>query len=391
MKVKTLIILLPVLSFSLTSCEKVPNVVEIKIDNIEVISHHTAPQEEYLNAEDPMDFVNDNYNYFNNEAAGDKNITAKPAPIDINFEVTTDNGAKARSYSIRYGESEDNLDLCTTSTSIPVHLYNLKINKQYYYRVEVNYKGKTCKSDVQSFTTNNDVGLRNMYIEGVENFRDLGGYTLENGKHFKQGMIYRSAQFNYDAKDESAVKSKPTGNGLYELLNNLKIKTDVDFRERENAKGKDETIGLKDKSPLGGSVKYQYLPMRYGGSNVITSSNNKESVLAFLNLLADEQSYPLVFHCVQGKDRTGALAYAIEALLGVSEDLMKRDYLFTNFAKVGSGVTKWSSVDGTGQFPWGISHSEGASISEKARNYLKNAVGVSDSTLDKIISLLSEE
>ena len=390
MKVKTLLVLLPILSFVLTSCEKVPNTVELTIDDIEVISHHTAPQEEYLNSEDPMDYVDDNYLYFNNEAAGDKNITAKPAPLEISFKVTTDNGAKARSYSIRYGEKEDELDLCTTSTSIPVKLYNLKINKQYYYRVEANFKDKTHKSDIYTFTTNNDIGLRNMYIEGVENFRDLGGYALENGKHFKQGMIYRSAQFNYDPKDESAVKSKPTSNGLYELLNNLKIKTDVDFREKNNAKGKDETIGLKDKSPLGNSVKYQYLPMRYGGSNVITSSNNKESVLAFLNLLADENSYPLVFHCVQGKDRTGALAYAIEALLGVSEDLMKKDYLFTNFAKVGSSITKWSSVDGTGQFPWGIAHSEGTTISQKARNYLKIAVGVSDSTLDKIIELLSE-
>lgn len=381
-------VFLPVIACSLTSCQKVPNIVDFKKVEVNVTTRHTDPQVEFLNSIDPEEYCTDNFYYMNNPNAGDKNITAKPKAASFTVEVSTDNGANASSYVIHLGEKEDGFDLTYSSGSNTVDIYNLKIHTKYYYYAEVMYGSTGFKSEVKSFTTEDTV-LRNMYIDGVENFRDLGGYLLENGKHFKQGMIYRSAQFNYDHSDSNPIKSEVNGNSRNELLNNLKIKTDADFREKNNAKGVDETVGLKDKSPLGDNVNYQYLPMRYGGNNVLTSAQNKESILSFLNLLANKDNYPVVFHCIQGKDRTGALAYAIQALLGVSLDDMKRDYLFTNFANVGTSVTKW--MDGLSQYPAQINAMEGDSISMKARNYLKQHIGVSDDTLDNIINILIED
>lgn len=388
MKNRYLILFLPIMSFCLTSCG-IPKEVNITPKNIEITSIHTSYQQDYLLANDPFDYCDDNYFYFNVEAYGEHNITYKPVPLKIDFDYVTDNGAVPTLYAVRYGENENNLDLYTSSSNAPVEIYNLKMNQKYYYQIELSFKKSVFYSEINSFTTYNDTGLRNMYIEGVENFRDLGGYTLENGKHFKQGMIYRSAQFNYDASSNNPIVSKPTSLGLHDLIDNLKIKTDVDVREKNNSSGKDETVGLTNTSPLGSQVNYKYLPMRYGYSNVLTSSNNRDSLLEFFNLLADENNYPLVFHCIQGKDRTGALAYAIEALLGVSEDDMKRDYLFTNFAKVSGALTKWNDVENF--YPSGIRKTEGDTISLKARNYLKSAIGVNDALLDKIIDILSED
>ena len=389
MKKRVSFVLLPILSFCLSSCVKVPNEVKIVHGIINIKSIHTSYQQDYLAEEDPTDYINEHYYDFNNPAKVEGNITSIPVPTRVTFEVETDNGANATSYIVRYGESSDKLDSSYTVNDKYADLYNLKMNTTYFYQVEAVYGKTGFKSEINTFKTYSDTKLRNMYVPGVENFRDLGGYVLENGKHFKQGMLYRSAQFNYDTSKDNAIKSAPNEEGKRVLLENLKIKTDADFREKSNKKGEDETAGLSNTSPLGSQVKYAYLPMRYGGSNVITETMNKDSILTFLNLLADESNYPVVFHCIQGKDRTGALAYVIEALLGVSEDSMKRDYLFTNFAQVGAGKT--SFPDGSAYYPRQISNEEGSTISEKARNYLKKWIGVSDQTLDKIINILSEQ
>ncbi|MBO4263006.1 MAG: tyrosine-protein phosphatase [Clostridia bacterium] len=50
-------------------------------------------------------------------------------------------------------------------------------------------------SSTACFTTSAD-GPRNVCVDGITNFRDLGGYKTEQGKHIKQGLIYRCARRN---------------------------------------------------------------------------------------------------------------------------------------------------------------------------------------------------
>lgn len=45
----------------------------------------------------------------------------------------------------------------------------------------------------------------------------------------------------------------------------------------------------------------------------------------------DDNNYPIVFHCIAGADRTGTVAMLLEALLGVPEEELWRDYLTTGF------------------------------------------------------------
>jgi len=47
----------------------------------------------------------------------------------------------------------------------------------------------------------------------------------------------------------------------------------------------------------------------------------------------DAERYPLVFHCIAGADRTGSLAFVLEALLGVDEDELYKDWEVTGFDK----------------------------------------------------------
>jgi protein-tyrosine phosphatase len=45
--------------------------------------------------------------------------------------------------------------------------------------------------------------------------------------------------------------------------------------------------------------------------------------------LANEDNYPVVFHCRAGADRTGFLSYLINGLCGVSYENLTRDYELT--------------------------------------------------------------
>ena len=50
----------------------------------------------------------------------------------------------------------------------------------------------------------------------------------------------------------------------------------------------------------------------------------------FFKLLAEAESYPLLFHCSAGRDRTGVGAAMLLELLGVSRELIVRDFLASN-------------------------------------------------------------
>ena len=55
-------------------------------------------------------------------------------------------------------------------------------------------------------------------------------------------------------------------------------------------------------------------------------SSGAASIATAVELLAESDSYPAVFHCAAGKDRTGVLAAVVLGLLGVPADSITDDY-----------------------------------------------------------------
>ena len=45
----------------------------------------------------------------------------------------------------------------------------------------------------------------------------------------------------------------------------------------------------------------------------------------------DLRNYPVLFHCIAGQDRTGAVAFILNALLGVPEEQLYLDWESTGF------------------------------------------------------------
>ena len=349
----------------------VPSSFEFALNELgDAVDFHSEIQLRYIQAEDYLTTMG---------IASGSSSKEQPLAIELSWEGKANNKKDPNSYAVNVYEGDSsNIYQRFETTENHVDFYNAKINTNYSYEVIAMYPAanKTFVSDSSSFKTT-DKGPRNLYVENVMNIRDLGGHGI------KQGLIYRSGRFN-----ESDGTTNITDKTIETMTVDLKVKTEIDLR-------RDDEIGGITSSPLGESVNYHHLPMYYGGNNVLTyvgesssgSYNNPLQIKEFFHVLSDENNYPIDFHCAIGKDRTGCMAYLIEALCGMDEEYLYRDYLWSNFAKI-SGMCEITDIDN--KYGATLKDYEGTTLQEKTFNYLENVVGVPRSELLNIQSILTE-
>ena len=274
-------------------------------------------------------------------------------------------------HTVYLSENEDYSDAKVYEVNkSEVSFTNLKIDTKYYF--------KAVSSDTtiheESFTTSSEI-IRNIYISGVTNARDLGGYKVGD-KSIKQGLIYRTGRLNENGKE--TVTNKINEKGIKTMLEDLKVKSEIDLRGVANNEvgGLVEGIGV-----LGDQVKYYQCPMDYDN---LTSEDNKSSVRKVFSILGNKDNYPTFFHCSIGTDRTGYIAWLINAFLGVNEENLYRDYLFSNFGNIG-GSRSTSNI--SGGYVSLINNTQGNTLGEKAKNYLIN-LGVAESDLNVLKEMM---
>lgn len=342
-----LAILLISLAIPFASCAK-------KV-NTEALSIHTEKQEAYLN---------DSYVNFSKYASGTDELS-KPKPITIDIPSDYLSGG-SKLYVSENSDLSNSMEYDVASNKIEI--YNLKIATTYYYQI----KNDSKTSETKSFKVD-DKGPRNIYVDGVTNFRDVGGWKTSDGTYVNQGLLYRSSKFNDDESTELLI----TEAGINTVINDLKIKTEIDLRTTTD----NENGGITS-SPIGDSVKYISMPFKSGG-NYLTL--NKDKLKSLFEILGDENNYPIVFHCSIGTDRTGVVAFFVNALLGVSEEDLYRDYLFSNFGNIGSMRTPATLKD----YINALNIADGKTLSEKAFNYLLMQ-GVSEENINNVIRIMTK-
>ena len=82
------------------------------------------------------------------------------------------------------------------------------------------------------------------------------------------------------------------------------------------------------------------------------------------------------------------IAYLVNALLGVSDNDLHRDYLFSNFGAIG-GMRKASGLENSVYYQ-SVAAAKGNTLSEKTYNCLAE-FGVPTEQLDSIIDILLEK
>jgi len=178
---------------------------------------------------------------------------------------------------------------------------------------------------------------RRLALEGVENFRDFGGYPTASGRRMRAGRLYRSASHG-----------KATDADL-EAIHALEIAVVVDLRrpqerERDPSRRHQAFAGEVISNDLGHDQEDSWL------AHITTSDLTAASFHGYMRRYYRDAPYdprmvdlyrryfealeradaPVLIHCAAGKDRTGILAALTHHLAGVHRDDMMADYLATN-------------------------------------------------------------
>lgn len=139
------------------------------------------------------------------------------------------------------------------------------------------------------------------------NVRDLGGWACDGGT-VKHGKLFRGGDI-----DEADIDI---------FVNQLGIRHELDLRGLSESNGKTESI-------LGSEIGYT-CPENYVWHSITDKTTWKEILRCVFDCVAENK--PLFFHCAAGADRTGTVACMIEAILGMSQSDIDKEYELTNFA-----------------------------------------------------------
>ena len=190
-------------------------------------------------------------------------------------------------------------------------------------------------------------------VKGIVNARDLGGYTMLDGRIVQSGRLLRAAHLA-DATDEDIRN-----------LERLPVTAVIDFRKEQ------EKVGKVDREVPG--ARYVSLPVDPSGNAMATATeeekkkfsgqkkfdvkkvivfaafNKKAQAVAremyptllfdpdcqqqfarFFRLVLETENGAVLFHCTQGKDRTGIASALLLAALGADRETIVADFDATN-------------------------------------------------------------
>jgi protein-tyrosine phosphatase len=177
-------------------------------------------------------------------------------------------------------------------------------------------------------------GSRVLPLEGGQNFRDLGGYSTNDGRRVKWGRLFRSGNL---------ARLTPAD---FDYLATLRIRTICDLR----------TTGERRSEPnkWHQAANISYWAREYDdgfgelrqvlSSGLSTAQDARAAMIAGYRQLPFEQAVayrelftrlaageiPLVVNCSAGKDRAGTAAALVLSALGVPREAVVEDYLLTN-------------------------------------------------------------
>ena len=174
-------------------------------------------------------------------------------------------------------------------------------------------------------------------LQGVLNFRDMGGYTTHNGKLVKRNLFFRSANLAKMTQEDK------------QTFNKLGIKTVFDYRDDHEAENQPTPqmegvqnirVPARGAAPfkMPGAAKsgkvnfdfYKQMDTEMFAQFYAQMPFNNPSFQRLMQLVKDERNLGLLHHCAVGKDRTGVGGALILLTLDVPRETIMQDYLLTN-------------------------------------------------------------
>ncbi|RAL68520.1 hypothetical protein DID88_007248 [Monilinia fructigena] len=181
-------------------------------------------------------------------------------------------------------------------------------------------------------------------VEGIPNFRDLGGYPLASGPNshsVRQGIVYRCGEPQRVTANGITTMQQLGITHIYDLRSQNELNKNVaagrgGVVEWEGCQRVFAPVFLEqDYSPEKIAIRFRDYASKgtEGFTRAYTDilNNAPTSYRTILLHLANEPSKPLIVHCTAGKDRTGVLCALILSLCGVDDEVVAREYSLTEF------------------------------------------------------------
>ena len=179
----------------------------------------------------------------------------------------------------------------------------------------------------------------------ASNVRDLGGWPCDGGT-VRYGLLFRGGEITAADRDV--------------LVGACGVRHELNLRGAEEAN--------RTASPLGSDVWF-YCPTNFVWYSLTDKATWKEILDCVITAVTHNE--PVYFHCSAGADRTGTVACILEAILGLSQGDIDKDYELTCFS-TGTGTdaqarrrneTDWKNLITA------INGHSGASFRDKAVNF----------------------
>jgi protein-tyrosine phosphatase len=180
---------------------------------------------------------------------------------------------------------------------------------------------------------------RHIHFESVPNFRDLGGYRTHDGRTVAWRRVFRSAALHkMNDPDIARLKQDISPRAVIDLRSPRDPEREVHLLGEIGARYyptpfstwpfpgpstrpvsasyvKDEAKADPNTTSIGEIYLYRVSEKPFG-----------KRLVDALEIIAERENHPLVFHCSAGKDRTGVLAAMVLTAMGIVDDDVVGDY-----------------------------------------------------------------
>ncbi|HJQ06107.1 MAG TPA: tyrosine-protein phosphatase [Nocardioides sp.] len=233
----------------------------------------------------------------------------------------------------------------------------------------------------------------------ADNFRDVAGpgYATRDGRRLRTGVFYRSNDLRLSDVDLEALSAL----GLTAIID-LRSPSEIERHPDPDVLGAQalhfDAIGIPIERLAQLTTHADALQlMEDVYRSFVTVPHSREAFGAVLRQLAEDG--PQLFHCSQGKDRTGWVAALLLHIAGVDDATIEADYLLTNArtaasrGRVEAEILKAGGEDLVAVFEptlivdvaylrdaWATAEEE---YGDRA-GYLRDGLGLDDGVLDRL-------
>ena len=250
-----------------------------------------------------------------------------------------------------------NISYTETVSAGPYSFYNLTPGVDSTYVVK-DANGNT----LQTGTLHPTGQLRMIKLaENTFNIRDIGGWECDGGT-LNYNLIIRGSQVD-NTHNYNITVSEAEYNRYLKIIG---IKDEIDLRTPDPV----TTV-----SYLGSGIDYhQFTAVAYYPGIKQSNSGNVGTWKNIISLIASDLAAgkPIYLHCSEGADRTGTIIFLLEAICGVSESDLDKDFELTSLKKNGGDRLRTHDITGVEYI--------------SMKQYLKQFYG--DTFMDKVINYM---